>query len=775
MNRIIRTTAAAACLAVLLTALAHAQTRPADAPNEIIQVRVEGNRFMSQSAILTNVKIRPGQPYNEQLVREDEQRLLKTRRFDDVTATVTRTDKGVILTFLVRERPQVEALRFEGAKKFNENDLRQALTFGVGDPVDRFQIESGLRAIESKYRAEGYYFVEVKLDDAALGGKNQVVYKIAEGPLAYVRSLRFEGNRSYAKLKLGGVAGTKARLWPFLPGVLDVEQIERDVAELGNFYHNEGYLDAQVSRRLEFSPERKRVDVTFIIEEGPRYRIRQVEINGASVYTPDEIRRQLKLQPGSFFNALALRRDQEKLRTMYGEIGYINVEVTAKSRFATPAQTQPGARPAEVDLVYNVTEDAQFHLGRIDIRGNEVTKQNVIRRQLQFFPGQLYNTVAVDESKNRLMETQLFGKVDITPFGDEPGMRNSLVSIEEGKTGQFIIGVGVSSNAGLLGNVTYTERNFDIFAWPSSWEQVKRARAFRGAGQTFTISAEPGTEFSRFRLDWREPYLMDQPYSLGLGAFMFTSQRESYDETRFGLTQSLGHRFANRWYGELATRQEIVNIGKLDDNAPQDVRDVRGDNALLGIKGSLVRDNTDSRWLPSKGDRLSLSYEQVTGDFNFGRATADYHAYQTLYLDPLDRKHILAERAAVGGIIGDAPVFERFYGGGLGSIRGFKYRGISPRQGADDDPVGGDFSLFLGTEYTFPLIGEVLRGVIFLDTGTVERELEIKDYRASAGAGIRLHLPFFGPVPMSLDFGLPIRKADQDDTQLVSFSIGWVF
>ena len=163
------------------------------------------------------------------------------------------------------------------------------------------------------------------------------------------------------------------------------------------------------------------------------------------------------------------------------------------------------------------------------------------------------------------------------------------------------------------------------------------------------------------------------------------------------------------------------------------------------------------------------------GDFNFGRADTDYHIYRTVYKDAIGRKHIIAGRAAAGAIFGDSPVFERYYGGGLGSIRGFKFRGISPRQGTDDDPVGGDFKLFLGSEYSFPIIGNNLRGVAFIDSGTVERDIEIRDYRVSAGVGLRLQLPFFGPVPMSLDFGFPVRKTDDDDTQLVSFSIGWVF
>jgi outer membrane protein assembly factor BamA len=172
---------------------------------------------------------------------------------------------------------------------------------------------------------------------------------------------------------------------------------------------------------------------------------------------------------------------------------------------------------------------------------------------------------------------------------------------------------------------------------------------------------------------------------------------------------------------------------------------------------------------------LRVSYEQVVGDFAFGRAAGDYSIYRTVWRDALDRKHIVAGRFSIGQIIGDAPIFERFYGGGLGSVRGFRYRGISPRSMGTDTPIGGDFMVFAGAEYTFPLVTDLIRGVVFLDTGTVEDGFRVTTYRASAGLGLRWTIPFFGPVPMSLDFGWPIAKDDQDDTQIVSFTLGWTF
>jgi outer membrane protein insertion porin family len=384
--------------------------------------------------------------------------------------------------------------------------------------------------------------------------------------------------------------------------------------------------------------------------------------------------------------------------------------------------------------------------------------------------------VAAEESQSRLMQTTLFNRVDITPIdAPQEGVKDVSVEVVEGKSARFIVGAGVSSTSGLIGTISVTERNFDLFRWPRSFRDWVRGQAFKGAGQRFSINAEPGTELNRFYVDWSEPRLFDLRYSLSTRAFLFERERESYDETRYGGVVSVGHRFKNRWYGELATRIESVELDDLESSIAPEIRADADQAVMTGLKVTLVRDRTDSRWQPSRGDRLRLSYEQVLGDYNFGNLYGDYRIYRTLYVDALDRKHILAGRVAAGRILGDAPVYEHYYGGGLGSVRGFKHRGISPRSVANDDPIGGEFMVYAGTEYTFPLIGEQLRGVVFLDTGTVEETFEVVTYRVSAGFGVRWTVAFFGPVPMSLDFGFPIVKDEQDDERIFNFSIGWEF
>jgi outer membrane protein insertion porin family len=757
------------------------------AVDTVAKIEVEGNKRLSRNAVLSYIKTRPGTAYEEKIAREDRDRLLASGRFQSVIVKKRQTPDGVVVIFEVAELPVVQQLSIIGAKQFSEDKLRTDLPFGQGDPLNKASIQTGRQAIINKYNSEGYHFVKVTVDPKELADQ-KVIYRIVEGPRTIIKKVIFDGNHYFSNFSLLLKTKTKAKFWPFIKGELNNEKIERDVTTIRSAYVAEGFLDCEVGRRLDFSDDKTEVKVVFLIKEGPRYRVNEVVFHGNTVYSDQELRGRLNLHQGSFLTEEVLRRDQKVTENTYGEVGYIEAAVTVKKRFVSPTAPPPawardldGGKPALVNLVYTIEEKDQYRIGTIRIRGNTITQERVIRRECTFYPEQVYNNVAVDYSKSRLQQTRLFDDVVITPVGTKkPHVKDVLIEVKEGRTAEFLVGVGVSSNSGLLGTVSFKQRNFDILAWPSSFKDILKPQTFKGAGQTFSVNAEPGTELMRFTVGWSTPYLFDLPYHLGVKGYLFTRGYEHYDEQRLGVQASLGHRFKNRWYGEVATRLEGVRIDVDKNRAPVEVIEDEGSHTLLGFRGSLTRDRTDNRWMPSKGDRLSFGYEQVVGTDTFGRFNASYNIYHTVYVDALDRKHILAGRMQFGQIVGDAPVFEKFYGGGIGSIRGFKYRGISPRGhwadgSVNDDPIGGDMMFFAGTEYSFPILADKLRGVVFIDSGTVESDFELTTYRISAGFGVRWTIPFFGPVPLALDFGFPLNKDENDDTQIFSFSLGWTF
>ncbi len=770
--------------------LSHCAAWAATPSKSVIDVRIEGNQRLSKNAVLSYVKTRVGTVYDEQTVKADRDRLMGSGRFTSVVATREYTEEGVIVAFKVDERPTISKLEIIGNKKFKTEELLKDMPIGEGDPMNQASIEGGKQAIINKYREEGYHFITVTVDEEALRDKSELTYNIVEGPQTIVKKVRFEGNHYFSNFSLKMKTSTKAKVWPFVAGSLNVEKVERDVTLLRNIYVQDGFLDAEVGRKLDFSTDKTSVVVTFVIKEGPRYRISEIVFEGNTVFSAEELRRRLTFHQGSFFTTETLRLDKQKVDSAYGEVGYIEAQVQVNKRFLNPTAPAPqwaedidGGKPALINLVFNITEQDQYRIGQIKIQGNSITQSRVIRREFRFYPEQLCDTVSIEMSKNRLKELRLFDEVTITPIGTpQKAVKDIVVEVKEGRTAEFMMGVGVSSNSGLLGTVSLTQRNFDIFAWPSSWKNLLKPQTFKGAGQNFNISAEPGTEIMRFNIAWFTPYIFDLPYSLGVKGYLFNRGYNDYDVTRLGVQTSVGHRFKNRWYGELSNRIEGIqmDVDSTERESCVEYQEDAGSHTIVGFRGSLTRDRTDSRWMPSTGDRFQLSYEQVVGTEVFGKLGADYRIYRTVYVDALDRKHILAGRMTFGQILGQATVFERYFAGGTGSIRGFEFQGISPRGHnaagqVTSDAIGGDMLLLAGAEYSFPLISDKLRGVVFLDSGTVESDFGISSYRVSAGFGVRWSIPFFGPVPMAFDFGFPLAKNKEDDTQIFSFSLGWTF
>lgn len=761
-------------LALWLAAPAAAQ----DIPDGTIvrRVDVNGLQAINEGFVRRILKTRVGQPFQRSLLQEDVRELLRTRKFVNVFAQEPTLEDGeVVVVFVVAEKPEIASVEIDGNKRFTDEELFGELAFTGGSVLDMYDVNRGRENILRKYQEAGHFYAEVTLDAAALEAENRVIYHVTEGPRVKVQKILFEGVRSFPETQLYFKVKTQTYFWFFRTGAFDPETTERDAVELQAFYRGEGYLDARVGYRLDFDDvDRTQLNVVFVVEEGVPYRAKEVRIRGAEAFSFERIAEVMQVKPGSLLRDENIREDVRRIQDLYGEIGYVDAHVETSFDFVE----EPGVAILNVD----VSDGLRSRVGRITIRGNPRTQDRVIRRELRFYPGEDYNTLKTKDSEGNLMDTGLFNRATITPLDDIDGYREAVVEVEEGQFINFIVGVGISTDNGVLGSLTIENRNFDLFDIPRNWTEFFRAQAFRGAGQRIRFQAEPGTEQSRFRIDFTEPYLFEKAVRLDASFYLFERQRDAYDEQRVGTVWSLSKRFETGllrdWAVEGAVRVEEVKIDNIDALAANDIIEVKGSGLLTSVKGGIVRDTTDSRLVPTKGYRFGLGWEQVGalgGEWDFGKPSASFAWYKTVSTDVFDRKSVVAVRADAGFIVGDAPVFERFYGGGFGSIRGFDFRGVSPRQGIFNNRVGGDFILLVGGEYSVPLYAENVRGVAFLDMGTVERDFEITSWRASVGFGLRVNLNFFGPVPMVFDFGFPIAKDDEDDTRIFNFSIGASF
>jgi len=762
-------------LALLIGAGGSALAQEARDGMNVKRVEIEGLHSISEGFVRRVIKTRPGQPYTEAQAQEDVRELWRTRKFVDVRARAAVEENQAVLVFYVQEKPEIRSLEVEGNKRFSATELFQELPFAAGSVLDRFEVNRGRENLLLKYEKAGYYYAEVTLDEAALSAENRVLYRIIEGPRVKTRRIAFEGVGAFPEPQLRFKVKTQTYFWIFRAGAFDEETAERDALELQTFYRNEGFLDARVGYRLDFdSVERTDLTVVFVVEEGQRYRLNDFVFRGNEAFTQERIRDALQLKPGDLLRDETLREDVRRVTDLYGEIGYVEARVGTSFEYLEQA--------AVANVVFDVVERTRSRFGRVTIRGNTRTQDRVVRRELRFYPGEDYNTVKARQGERGLMDTGLFSRATVTPLEDIDGSREALVEVEEAETVQFLIGAGISTDSGVIGSLTIDNRNFDLFDWPRDFGEFFRGQSFRGAGQRLRFQAEPGSEVSRFRIDFTEPYLLDRPLRLGTSLYLFQRERESYDEDRIGTVISLGKRYETGpladWAIEGALRLEEIEIGDLRPLAANDILDMKGSNFLTSLKGTLARDTTDSRLIPTEGYRVAFSWEQVGalgGAYDFGKPTVSAAWYKTLRTDVFDRKSVLALRGDLGWIVGDAPVFERYFGGGFGSIRGFDFQGVSPRAGLFHDRVGGDFIVLTGGEYSFPLYAETVRGVTFLDMGTVEEGFEITSWRASVGFGLRVIIPFLGPVPMVFDFGWPIAEDERDDNRVFNFSFGASF
>ena len=353
-----------------------------------------------------------------------------------------------------------------------------------------------------------------------------------------------------------------------------------------------------------------------------------------------------------------------------------------------------------------------------------------------------------------------------------PGWVDINVNAAEGRTGRLMFGAGVNSDAGVVGSFVWDESNFDLFRPPTSFADIIEGRAWRGGGQRFRAEAAPGNQVSRYAISWTDPYFMYTDYSFGVSGFYFNRYYPDWREDRVGGRVSLGRQWTPEWSSGLALRLEEVEMRNPTVPTPADIAKDLGSNFLSTVRGNITHDTRDQSVMPSEGHYADLAYEQAFNEFTYPRAEAEFRQYFTLYNRPDGSgRQVLTVAGNVGWSGDDTPVFERYYAGGFQSFRGFSFRGVTPRDG--NVGVGGTFQALGTVEYRVPVTADDMINVVaFTDFGTVEQEVTLDNFRATAGFGVRVVIPAMGPVPLAFDFAFPIKSQAYDDERVFSFYVG---
>lgn len=758
----------------------------------VAEVVVVGLKAVTETEVRNNLRLAPGMPYDPQTVRDDLNRLYRLGRFKKADAMAAVLDDGSVrVEYVVVEQAQISQVQVVGNKVVSDQELRGVISVQAGGPRDDFLVEQSVRNIKDTYRDKGHYLVEVEIDESQLESSGIMIFRVIEGPRVKIKAVEFEGNNAFEDKQLSSQVKTRKSLFLIRRGQLDEELLVDDIAALDRYYKERGYVDVRVDRTVELSADNREAKVTFLIDEGRQYTVRDIHVRGVSmgepveltVFTSEQLAALLELNPGDTYTRDKMRKSEEVILDAYGILGYLDTDVRETA-------TRVGPEP-QVDVLITVREGRKSTVGSVRIQGNFLTRDNVIRRQFRLQPGRPFDGRELVDGKERLENTRLFNDVRITVLESDPRLtmtdplvegeeRDVLIEVKERNTGSFNFGVAAGTDSGLFGDITLRQDNFDVMDTPESFNEFIKGRAFRGAGQKFQISIQPGADVSTYSISLAEPYFLETQNSLRGGSFYRFREYDAYDEERINFNFGVGRRLGDVWTIGVNGRVERVGLDDFDDDAPTEAVAAEGPNWLTGLGVNLVRSTIDRPIRPGRGSRTELGFEQVGamgGDFEFSVVKAEHTVFLTLDEDFLGRRSILRLNGQVSYIFpeGEAPTYEQFYLGGR-SFRGFEFREISPKgirsdtgeQG--DDPVGGEWLVFLGAQYEFPIFEEVVNGVVFVDSGTVTDEVGLDQYRVSAGLGVRLYIRQFGPVPIAFDFGFPLIKEETDEEQLISFS-----
>lgn len=840
-------------------------------------VIVEGNKTIKSEEITRLIKTRPGRPPDLKQVKEDIQTLWARKWFFNVETRVAQSKKGQVLIFRVSERPVVQKVEYKGNVKIKEKALAELTGLKAGAGYDVGTNRELVNRIESHYHEKGYIHATVELEKGDSPEDREVVFKIVEGPKVVVTKISFTGNKFVNGPILATHLKTKKRILWLFGGKYDPTTIPEDKESLRQYYHGLGFFDVKITDRVGESDDKANIHIEYMIDEGLRYKIRNIEFVGNRVIPEEKLREGLKLKPNDFFNERFLTADQEKIVAQYGDLGRIFAKIDP--------QTSTPETPGIVDLIYKINEDRVYRIGRIRVHINGEhphTKESVVLTRLPFKPGDLASQSKIKLGEQRLKNSQVFagmqpgpgskgqeppriepvfpdGAAPMSPLGrqsiargqndvsdnrptrkpvdrslppvespaapapvgeprsnygemfgnslsaeEAPVVRSQNVDYDppqngpvfgdpmpedpwsneppayldyniyasEGQTGRLSFGVGVNSNAGLLGNAVLQENNFDLFRPPTSMQDIIDGTAWRGGGQQFRLEAYPGTQLSRYLVSWTDPYFLEQNVMLGVSGSYFQRYFPNWTEKRTGGTVRLGHQFTPYLSASVALRAEDVQISNPSVPTPQTVTSVLGDNFLSTAKFNVIHDTRDNFFLPGKGHYLEASYEQGIADFVFPKAELAAKQYFLVRERPDGgQRQVISLSANVGWTGNQTPFFERFFAGGFNTFRGFYFYGVTPRQ--NGFRVGGNFEFLGSAEYLYPVtVDNTIQLVGFTDFGTVDSTVTFNAFRLSVGGGIRLSVPMMGPVPLAIDFAVPLMKQSFDTTQVVSFSLG---
>ena len=749
--------------------------------NEIHIVH-ENFKTVEHAFVLSNIRFEAGGVYNRNLSDQSIRALYGTNFFEFVDIKVVQAPKGAVDVYIyLTSKYKLKVIEFDGNKSVSTARLREVAELQEALFLDEFAINSGAKKMEAFYLEKGYSDVEIiyNIEKIDASGLANIRFEITEKDKIYIQSIEFEGVSAFKPKALRRILETKKKdafSWLSGNGIFEKAVFREDLKRLELFYQNAGFLDVEVDLekvRFDFTNNKKSKLVIPIIE-GERYFLGSISLEGATIFTEQELMSKAKVGEGMVFSVQKIADFSNQISDFYTSRGYLETRVFAEKK--------PNISNRRIDVIYRIRESEKYYLESISIEGNTKSKQEVIVRELALRPGDVFDYNRMKSSEMRLRNTNYFDSVRLTPeTASTEGRKNLNILVSESRTGALSFGAGFGSVSSSQFFLEMKQSNFDISDWRSG---------FQGDGQKFRLRMSIGSLSSQALVSFEEPWLFEHRVALGTSLYNTESEYNSsdYDEKRAGFEVYLRRRLFELIEAKLSYNYELVDIYDVPEpNASNDsdgIADVFqegvGEESVSKIGFTLLRDNRNELIFTRSGNRSSLvlEYAGIGGDVNYLKT--DFRTAQ--FIPTFDLwKQSVSFVGRIGTIVslGDdekAPFYDRFYLGGPETLRGFDYRDVGPRSsdGAleSDESAGGHTYGLFSAEYLFH-VADSLGFVAFYDGGFVNEEegnLSLDDYADNVGFGVRFLM--LGS-PLKLDYGIPITtpKGVASDPQF-NFSFG---
>lgn len=701
----------------------------------IEKISFEGNKRIEEQKIKNAISIKEGDeflPFKETKAIKE---IYALSEFEDIKTKTEEHNGSITITFILKECPLIKKIIISGNKKKKTEELKGKITIKEQDPLFLPKIHEEKNKLILFYKEEGYYFIEV---EPKIEGEN-LIFEINEGNKIKIKNIRFFGNRAFPSWRLK---------WKIKTGKGDAlmeEKLEEDIERLYQFYKENGYAKVSIEKpKISFEKDQIIIDIT--IDEGSKYRIGKIDIEGNTLFSKDEITRVIKVKGGEIYNLKALEESFQNIAKLYYDRGYVSAAIIPDEVFNLKEKT--------VSYKIYIDEGEISYIETIVISGNTKTKEHVIRRELLIKEGDilLWNNVAM--SRQRLSLLGYFEDVGVDiQDGSEKNKKIVNISVKEGKKGTALFGLSYSSQYGIVGNI-----------------QTDLINLF-GRGYSAYIKADFGKKMTNYELSFNDPWFLGKPISAGFGLWNQKLEREYYTEKREGGYLSIGKPFKkfNRVY--LKYKLSRTKFIEVKDNAPSDIiawKNEWGDKYALesSLETSIVHDTRSPNiFNPEQGCKISLS-SQFSGGILGGDIDFYKPNFEASWYLPSFWKFVWVLHTEFGFINGKKiPDSSKFYIGGARTVRGYEERSIHPPSG------GGDSFLLFNTEYRLPL-GKGFSLAPFLDVGNTwkKQDEELLSLFLGCGIGVKFNSPI---GPLTFDYAWPLSGKDKESQ--FHFTIGESF